>query len=225
MGPRGESQHAENELGLLQDRVVRKFFMGFQSEPVDPIQEPVQLATRHGDNRLTFRGPREACLLETLQPQRKPRPIPVQQLQAISLPVREREDPRRKGIEPVLLLDQDRQPVDGLAKVDRSSTQQDFDIRVGAHHERTPTSSRSASPRGTSLHSSSAPLPRRTRSEARTRLASGSSTRTNWGDEFVRSGSLGLPISYPRRWVRRHKGAGDTRDRISGSTGLSRGAV
>lgn len=90
---------------------------------------------RNRRTRMTGR-PFETLLFQTFLPQRESVLFPVQYLEFVAATIDKHEHCGLKGFEFKRLFDQQREPLDGLSKIDRFNTQIDrWKPRIGAHHE------------------------------------------------------------------------------------------
>ena len=110
-----------------------------KTEHVDPVEQPVQLATRDGENPLLSRlGPGEPVPLEPLLPEDEAVALPHEEFYLVMPAVAKPEDVGREGIELQILGHHRRQPVDGLAEIHGIPTEMDTDLFAGPHQDTIP---------------------------------------------------------------------------------------
>src|SRR5690554_4106692 len=117
--------------------------MGAHGAEVIAIQEPIQLLAREGDRvALQPVRPLEALALQALVPDHEAVALPEQQLHLVALAVAEYEHRLLEGVELHGLLNQQGQPVDLLAHVDRLAAQIDPQSGIWPNHRTTSTATK-----------------------------------------------------------------------------------
>lgn len=101
-------------------------------------EKPLQHIHFQANVFIGVRGPVETMLLKPFVPQGEAVIIPVENFDHVSAPVAENEQIPGKGIVPHGLLDQNRQPVDGLAHIGAAHGQE-YSLRVRRKHHKAAT--------------------------------------------------------------------------------------
>jgi hypothetical protein len=112
--------------------------VGSVAPQVETFQQPLQLLRADLLDAGTLTRPGELLGLQPLHPQAETVTVPVKHLELGALAIDEHVQRLAEWIEPKLLLDQHRQAIDRLAKVDRRAAQVDLADLKAPVHQRAP---------------------------------------------------------------------------------------